>query len=82
MSLLHFQAEKALTQGEVPVGCVLVDVVGHRIVSSGHNQTNATANVRYPLSIFLRCVTQPLFTSSEGIGTSRTCEYEAFSPLT
>ncbi|CAN0102049.1 unnamed protein product, partial [Sphacelaria rigidula] len=39
------QAEKALLEGEVPVGCVIVNSIDGRVVSSGHNQTNAFSNV-------------------------------------
>lgn len=38
------QTEKALDNGEVPVGCVIVHNETGEIISSGHNLTNATRN--------------------------------------
>lgn len=40
------KAQIALDEGEVPVGCVLVHRGTGRVVSFGHNETNATCNVR------------------------------------
>ncbi len=37
-------AEQALTQREVPVGCVVVDEDGSTIIARGCNQVNATRN--------------------------------------
>lgn len=34
------QAENALKKGEIPCGCVFIDVESNRIVSVGSNQTN------------------------------------------
>jgi len=54
------EAETAIEEGEVPVGAVFVEhkfVGGSRdletgsIVSRGHNLTNRTRNVRYPMTI-------------------------------
>mmetsp|Transcript_22277 Transcript_22277/g.15887 ORF Transcript_22277/g.15887 Transcript_22277/m.15887 type:complete len:130 (+) Transcript_22277:48-437(+) len=38
------QAEKALYEAEVPVGCVFVDNKTGKIVASAHNLTNKTKN--------------------------------------
>ncbi|CAM9161059.1 unnamed protein product, partial [Laminaria digitata] len=38
------QAEIALGEGEVPVGCVIVHTLTGRVVSYGHNETNKTFN--------------------------------------
>ncbi|CAM9644478.1 unnamed protein product [Discosporangium mesarthrocarpum] len=38
------EAKKALTVGEVPVGCVLVHNKDLLVVSSGHNETNLSCN--------------------------------------
>lgn len=43
MRLALLEAEKALEQGEVPIGCVLV--AGSQIVGRGHNLTEALADV-------------------------------------
>ncbi len=40
------QAEAALEEQEVPVGCVVVDPATRTVVSRGRNATNATKNVR------------------------------------
>jgi tRNA(Arg) A34 adenosine deaminase TadA len=40
------EADVALASGEVPVGCVLVDLPSGRIVGRGRNATNVTKNVR------------------------------------
>lgn len=39
------QAKLALDEGEVPVGCVVVDPVTNSVLFSGRNATNATKNV-------------------------------------
>ena len=47
IELCYKMAEKALTCGEVPVGCVFVnfgDDKSGSVVASGHNRTNATKN--------------------------------------
>ncbi len=41
----HTQAEVAMADGEVPVGCVLIDASGS-VVCAGRNETNASKNVR------------------------------------
>ena len=43
MRLALREAEGALDEGEVPVGCVIV--MGDRVVASGRNRTNASKNV-------------------------------------
>ena len=40
------QAQLALDEGEVPVGCVVVDPATSSIVCRGRNATNVTKNVR------------------------------------
>lgn len=38
------EGKNALERGEVPVGCVFVDVAKDEVVARGSNQTNATRN--------------------------------------
>jgi tRNA-specific adenosine deaminase 2 len=38
------QAQLALQNGEIPVGCVFVDTTTNQIISAGHNKTNETRN--------------------------------------
>lgn len=38
------QAEKALQENEIPVGCVIVNNSNQEIISRGYNQTNETRN--------------------------------------
>ena len=45
------QAEMALKEGEVPVGCVIVHMPTRRVLSCGHNETNATQNVSISLCL-------------------------------
>ena len=45
------QAEQALREGEVPVGCVIVH--NHEVIGTGSNRTNTTHNVRTHSSIVI-----------------------------
>ncbi len=45
MGLALEEANKALMEGEVPVGCVYVSPGNDELISVGHNTTNASHNV-------------------------------------
>ncbi len=45
MGLALEEANKALMEGEVPVGCVYISPENDELISVGHNITNASKNV-------------------------------------
>ncbi len=45
MGLALEEAKKALMEGEVPVGCVYTSPENDKLISAGHNETNASKNV-------------------------------------
>ncbi len=45
MGLALEEANKALMEGEVPVGCVYISPENDELISVGHNKTNASRNV-------------------------------------
>ena len=44
MEEVFVECENALNKGEVPVGCVFVDINTKEIIARGHNLTNLTKN--------------------------------------
>lgn len=45
-TVLYFQAQKAHSMREVPVGCVFVDARSQTVIAGSHNETTADRNVR------------------------------------
>ena len=46
------EAQDALDEGEIPVGCVFVSEASGLVVTRGHNKTNESRNVRSIINLY------------------------------